>query len=67
MKVFCSKDGEFCLAKTGYTVAFSVFLSIITYKEFNGLEVNYGGMSAYLIAIGSVYFGRSHTKARGTL
>ena len=63
MNLFKDADGKVCLAKTNFAITSFSFLVVIAYLNYAGKAVDYTGMSAYLIAVGGIYFGRSHTKA----
>ena len=62
MNIMKDSDGKYCLAKICYTIVLTVFTGLITYKEINGLAVDYSGMSIFLGAVAATYFGRSHQK-----
>ena len=64
MKYLFQHNGVNCAAKTAFSLTMATVLGKILIASYTGEAIDYPGMSVLIGAVGAIYFGRSHTKAK---
>ena len=54
---------NYSLSQKAFISTLITLLSVITYSTFKELPVDYEGMSFFIGAVGTIYWGRSKTKS----
>jgi len=63
MFLFKDKNGDYCAAKTAFSLTVATCLGKILLASYTVEAIDYAGMATLIGAVGAIYFGRSHTKA----